>query len=77
MNTETFKAAQSTSMHTIRHNVGCMVKKRSKVNRVTGMLQANTGSTRACNVLGAMNLTKKRGQKTESICHRSTAGSLA
>lgn len=52
MNTE---AAQSlcTHIHALRHKVGCMVKERSKVNEVTGTLQANAGSTRACNVLGA------------------------
>lgn len=45
----------------IRHNVGGMVKERSKVNEVTGTLQANTGSTRACNVLAAMTSTKEGG----------------
>lgn len=53
------------------------MKERSKVNKVAGTLEANAGSTRACNVLTAMNSTEEGGQGTASICHGSAAGSLA
>lgn len=77
MNTEDFKASARTSIHTLRHKVGGMAKERSKVNEVTGTLQANAGSTRACNVLAATDSTEEGGHGTASICHGRTAGSLA
>lgn len=48
-------------MHTLRHKVGGMVKERSKVNEVAGTLQANAGSTRACNVLADVDSTEEGG----------------
>lgn len=74
MNTEEHKGSTRTTLHALRQKVGGMVKERSKVKEVTGMLQANAGSTRACNVLGAMNSTEEGGRGTASIC---TAGPLA